>query len=504
MNYIIHRGGDHRWVLQNSETGGFVGLVLLPFPGETPQVFAYDFGSTYSTNTVLNWQEFPELAAINFFAIEYPSFHDFDRYFHNREWQLLENFLRAEAKIVAYNVNREKKATNPLPILWQYTPANPAGFWKIPAWGLWVNQDSCWLGNRDGWVIALSHQGAFLNQYKLPKMVRCLVGNQNRLLAACDDGYIYSLGGGQTPQLVYNARSSNRHYDYEFHILALNYHHPYLLLADVYGQVTLLNSELQVVWVQKSALWRIWFLEVDERFIYLGHSRGVNCYYLETGKLIWKKSTTSPVLTGTIGEKFLIVGCSDGSIYRLDFITQEITLFGNCEGSVYACTISEDAQYLFAGDYQGYFYCLTITGNPVFIKDLGIGALLALKSWQTQLYGVTTNGTLVVVDISRKAIADYESLPTISIISTPKITEFPNNSLSENISSQGVLVECFKQGKKLKVRVLSPGYNPEFSVHFPSKLRQEGMRYWVAEIREATQGGFYRVYGKIQPLSEDI
>lgn len=69
-------------------------------------------------------------------------------------------------------------------------------------------------------------------------------------------------------------------------------------------------------------------------------------------------------------------------------------------------------------------------------------------------------------------------------------------------TSQGIMVECYKQGSKLKVRVVSPGYNPNWNVQFPRNLRQEGARYFVEELREDARGGFYRAGGKIEKLEE--
>lgn len=68
----------------------------------------------------------------------------------------------------------------------------------------------------------------------------------------------------------------------------------------------------------------------------------------------------------------------------------------------------------------------------------------------------------------------------------------------------GVLVECIKQGKQLKVRVLSEGYHSDWYVQFPRHLRQEGVRYRVADLKEAKQGGFYRVVGEIHRLQTEI
>ncbi|MFW6357691.1 MAG: reverse transcriptase family protein [Chroococcales cyanobacterium] len=71
---------------------------------------------------------------------------------------------------------------------------------------------------------------------------------------------------------------------------------------------------------------------------------------------------------------------------------------------------------------------------------------------------------------------------------------------SPDPTPQGVIVECYKKGSKLKVRVVSPGYDPEWNVQFPRNMREDGKRYRVENIEEASSGGFYRAIGKIEKL----
>ncbi|MDY7012579.1 MAG: reverse transcriptase domain-containing protein [Cyanobacteriota bacterium] len=67
---------------------------------------------------------------------------------------------------------------------------------------------------------------------------------------------------------------------------------------------------------------------------------------------------------------------------------------------------------------------------------------------------------------------------------------------------RGIIVECYKQGSKLKVRTVSPGYDSSWNVQFPRNLRQEGARYFVEELREDARGGFYRASGKIDKIED--
>lgn len=64
----------------------------------------------------------------------------------------------------------------------------------------------------------------------------------------------------------------------------------------------------------------------------------------------------------------------------------------------------------------------------------------------------------------------------------------------------GVLVQCVKEGSKLRARVVSDGYDPNYNIRFPRDIREEGVLYVVDEVEEAKNGGSYVAYGKIRRL----
>jgi hypothetical protein len=72
----------------------------------------------------------------------------------------------------------------------------------------------------------------------------------------------------------------------------------------------------------------------------------------------------------------------------------------------------------------------------------------------------------------------------------------------ETVSSAdgGVILECFQDGARLRVRVLSSGYETGWNVQFPKEIREPGVRYVVEGLRPAGHGGFYRAYGEIRRL----
>jgi Ca-activated chloride channel homolog len=68
----------------------------------------------------------------------------------------------------------------------------------------------------------------------------------------------------------------------------------------------------------------------------------------------------------------------------------------------------------------------------------------------------------------------------------------------------GVLLQCLKDGKKLRIRVVSDGYSPIFNIRFPRSIREEGALYVVDEVEEVASGGSYIAYGKIRRFIQQI
>ncbi|MCB2406618.1 vWA domain-containing protein [Hymenobacter lucidus] len=63
----------------------------------------------------------------------------------------------------------------------------------------------------------------------------------------------------------------------------------------------------------------------------------------------------------------------------------------------------------------------------------------------------------------------------------------------------GVELTCFREGGKLRVRVVSPGYD-DLNIQFPRAIRAEGAHYIVEELERSLDGTFYRAKGNITRL----
>jgi Ca-activated chloride channel homolog len=65
----------------------------------------------------------------------------------------------------------------------------------------------------------------------------------------------------------------------------------------------------------------------------------------------------------------------------------------------------------------------------------------------------------------------------------------------------GIELQCVREGGKLRVKVISEGYDPTKNVQFPRAIRAEGARYTVERL-ELADGGFYRLQGQISRLTK--
>ncbi len=68
----------------------------------------------------------------------------------------------------------------------------------------------------------------------------------------------------------------------------------------------------------------------------------------------------------------------------------------------------------------------------------------------------------------------------------------------------GVLVQCVKDGSKLRARVVADGYEPDWNMRFPRSVREEGMLYVVDEIKTAPDGKSYIACGEVKRFLQPV
>ena len=63
------------------------------------------------------------------------------------------------------------------------------------------------------------------------------------------------------------------------------------------------------------------------------------------------------------------------------------------------------------------------------------------------------------------------------------------------------MVEVFETNKRLRVRAVSPGCEPDWFVAFPRSLRQSGLFYRVARLIPISGRRYYRAVGPFEPVT---
>jgi Ca-activated chloride channel family protein len=64
----------------------------------------------------------------------------------------------------------------------------------------------------------------------------------------------------------------------------------------------------------------------------------------------------------------------------------------------------------------------------------------------------------------------------------------------------GVELVCAREGGKLRMRVVSSGYDPALNIQFPRGIREEGIHYVIDALQLSANGSFYRAAGDIRRL----
>ena len=102
--------------------------------------------------------------------------------------------------------------------------------------------------------------------------------------------------------------------------------------------------------------------------------------------------------------------------------------------------------------------------------------------------------------------ADTFSAPQRSKrVSTGKASSAPATAADLEATSDttdAVLVQCVKDGSKLRARVVSDGFEPTWNMRFPRSIREDGMLYVVDEVMTAPDGKSYIACGKIKRFEQ--
>ncbi|MBW2731198.1 MAG: WGR domain-containing protein [Deltaproteobacteria bacterium] len=395
---------------------------------------------------------------------------------------------RAKRAVTRRATTSKKSKSNQSPILWRFATG-------ASTFGIFVDEASVWAGTQAGRAFRLDHDGQVRNQFKLPDGVKCIVADDDWLYAGCDDGNVYDLSS-KSPMVAYQIKD-----DVDIYWIDIN--DGVLGVADANGNVTIVNHEDESQWSKKSQGDRGWMVRCDEIGVWHGHSAGVTMYDWEDGEEIWHEKTSGSVLFGWQEESTVYAATSNDVVQQFNKKGEKGKTY-RCDDTVYSCAAAEDGKYVFAGDSSSSIYCFGEDGERLWKLATGCGSALSMQYFRDRLYVVTSDGILACVDASSAAIqaAQEGKVPKAKSIKAPAEAEAARvTDAVQTVSDagEGIIVECYKEGSKLRVRVITEGYEG-WNVQFPKNLREEGARYVVNELRESSRGGFYRAYGEIQKL----
>jgi predicted DNA-binding WGR domain protein/outer membrane protein assembly factor BamB len=395
---------------------------------------------------------------------------------------------RQKRSVTRREIVSTRSTAQQAPVIWKFASGERA-------FGIFVDEARCWIGNEGGSIYSLDHDGRVLTQFRLPEGVKCIVADDEWLYAGCDDGNVYDLGG-KTPRVAYKIADN-------IDIFWLDIKDGVLGVSDGTGGIAVVNHEDESQWQKKSNGSAGWMVRCDELGVYHGHSGGVTMYDWEDGSQIWHKKTQGSVLFGWQEESMVFASTSLSKVHRFNKRGGDERVYA-CDDQVFSCAAAEDGKYVFAGDNSSSVYCFDEAGERLWKLGTGCGSACSMQFFRDRLYIVTTDGVLAVIDASEAAIeaAKAGTVPKAKELQAPKPVAASDSTVVEETHDvdDGVVVECYKDGNELRIRPVSSGYQRSWNVQFPKDIRVEGHRYVVDELRESARGGFYRIHGGIRRL----
>jgi hypothetical protein len=259
-----------------------------------------------------------------------------------------------------------------------------------------------------------------------------------------------------------------------------------------------LDHDCDLLWQKKSAGDSGWMVRCDDDGVYHGYDDGICAYDWSAGKLLWSQKLKGCVMFGWQEPTTLYAGTTDDVVLAYTKKGKLLRSY-KCDSSVYSCAAAADGKYVFAGDSSSSVYCFDAAGARLWKLDTTCGSALSMQFFKDKLYIVTSSGTLACLDVSEAAIvaARAGTVPKTKVVAqgTTKAASVGDSLEAAATGATGVLVECYTEGGKVRVRPKSPGFK-DLNVQFPRNIRTAGATYLVDGLVET--GGFYRVSGQIR------
>ncbi|MCD0483507.1 WGR domain-containing protein [Streptacidiphilus sp. ASG 303] len=403
--------------------------------------------------------------------------------------------VRQARAVTRRQITSVRSTAHQAPVLWRFASG-------AAAFGVFVGEEHAYVGNQRGDVYALTHDGRVVSRFGLPDGVKCIVADDFWLYAGCDDGRVYDLSG-KVPRVAYEIAE-------DVDIYWLDIDDGVLGVSDRQGGITTVDHEDEFQWSRRSAGAHGWMVRCSGDSVLHGHSAGVTAYGAHSGDQQWHTPTDGGVLFGWQEPGEVFAGTGRGWVYRLAKADGSVRSRYRCDAAVFSCATSPDGRYVFAGDSHSSVYCFAADGTRLWKLGTGCGSAYSMQYRDGRLYIVTTDGSLACIDASEAAVREAEQgrVPERRDVKASHVEAVAPSAHLETVSAaavaesgaDGVVVECVQEAGRLRVRVVSPGYDPALRVQFPKDVRVAGARYLVTEVRQSAAGGFYRARGDIRRL----
>ncbi len=379
------------------------------------------------------------------------------------------------------------RGTTRAPVLWSFNSGTAA-------LGIFIDDELCWVGNQNGDVYAVDHAGKVARKFKLPGGVMCMVRDEDWLYCGCNDGNVYDLSR-KIPFVAYEIAAS-------INIYWLDIHDGSLAVSDADGGLTVLDHDCDLLWYKKSPGGSGWMVRADKDAVYHGYTGGVTAYDWSAGKTVWTHALDGAVLFGWQEANDVYAGTTRQVVQTISKKGKP-GLACKCDATVYSCAAASDGKYVFAGDSSSSVYCFDAAGKRLWKLDTTCGSALSMQFHKDKLYIVTSHGALACIDVSEAAIAAAQAgtVPKAAVVAAAldlKAAAAGDALEAAPASATGVLVECYSEDGRVRVRPKSPGFKSGWHVQFPRDIRTPGTTYLVDGLRESGSGGFYRVVGQIR------
>lgn len=364
---------------------------------------------------------------------------------------------------------------------------------KTTSFGLFVDNERCIVGNENGDIYFVNHEGEVNHQFKLDTGVKAIVGDESWVFAGTNDGKVYDITS-KVPREIYNTNSKDD-------ILWMDIHKGSLYISTA-KDIMAYDYESELMFKTRMTGSNGWMIRVDDDGIYHGSSRAYSKRNKDNGKNIYEDNGIPSVFFGWLGNKNAYASNSNGEILVYSKTDNQKRTLGPINGTGFSCSADEEEEYVYVGNNRSLIQCYSINGKLSWETITKYNGIMSMQVMNNKMFIVTGDGYLSVLDISEQALINalQGKVSKTKKIKVPKSVPVANSMEMEIATEddEGVILVCVKKGSKLRMRVESDGYKKDWNVQFPSNLREEGKRFLVGGLK--SRGNFYSATGEIKEL----